>query len=128
MQSSVLRILKRAAVLLAAILLTLIAVRIYDTQRGPPLELWHTYAPPEMDADEIDKADWDRYLAAEQAVFDEVRAEVTAKLDPPERVPVNRYFEGSPVYPGRFARGLEPLLRAGAGGHRRSARWCSCMG
>ena len=103
MQSSVLRVLKRAAVLLAAILLTLIAVRIYDTQRGPPLELWHTYAPAEMDADEIDKADWDRYLAAEQAVIDDVRAEVTAKLDPPERVPVNRYFEGSPVYPGRFA-------------------------
>ena len=36
-------------------------------------------------------------------MFDEVRAEVTQKLDPDERVPVNRYFEGSPIYPGRFA-------------------------
>jgi alpha-beta hydrolase superfamily lysophospholipase len=94
---------KRAALLLAAALITLIAVRIYDTQRGPPLELWHTHAPPELSADEIDQADWAQYLAAEQAAFDDVRAEVTAKLDPSERVPVNRYFEGSPVYPGHFA-------------------------
>jgi alpha-beta hydrolase superfamily lysophospholipase len=94
---------KGAALLLAAALITLIAVRIYDTQRGPPLELWHTHPPPELSADEIDQADWARYLAAEQAAFDDVRAEVTAKLDPSERVPVNRYFEGSPVYPGHFA-------------------------
>ena len=103
MQSWVLWVLKRAALLLAMIAVTLIAVRIYDTQRGPPLELWHTYAPSEMAADEIDQADWDQYLAAEQAVFDDVRAEVTAQLDPAERVPFNRYFEGSPVYPGHFA-------------------------
>ncbi len=36
-------------------------------------------------------------------MFDEVRTEVTQKLEPDERVPVNRYFEGSPIYPGRFA-------------------------
>jgi alpha-beta hydrolase superfamily lysophospholipase len=78
-------------------------VRIYDTQRGPPLELWHTHAPPELSADEIDNADWRRYLAAEQALFDDVRVEVTAQLDAPDRLPVNRYFDGSPVYPGNFA-------------------------
>ena len=103
MRTRVLKFVKRAALLLATILITLIGVRIYDTQRGLPLELWHIYAPSEMSADEIDHADWGQYLAAEQAVFDDVRAEVTAKLDPSERVPVNRYFEGSPVYPGRFA-------------------------
>jgi alpha-beta hydrolase superfamily lysophospholipase len=103
MRSRGLRILKRGAVLLAAIAVTLIAVRIYDTQRGPPLELWHTYAPPELSADEIDNADWRRYLAAEQALFDDVRVEVTAQLDAPDRLPVNRYFDGSPVYPGNFA-------------------------
>jgi alpha-beta hydrolase superfamily lysophospholipase len=99
----VLRIVKRAAVLVALIAITLMAVRIYDTQRGPPLELWHTFAPIELGADELDEADWDRYLAAEQAAFDEVQAEVTTNLDAEERVPINRYFEGSPVYPGHFA-------------------------
>jgi alpha-beta hydrolase superfamily lysophospholipase len=103
MRSRVLRLLKRGALLLGAIAITLIVLRIYDTQRGPPLELWHTHAPPEMSADEIDQADWNRYLAAEQAAFDDVRAEVTGKLGAAERVPVNRYFEGSPVYPGQFA-------------------------
>jgi alpha-beta hydrolase superfamily lysophospholipase len=99
----VLRCLKRGAVLLAVIAITLIAVRIYDTQRGPPLELWHTHVPTEMSPDELDRADWNRYLVAEQAIFDDVRAEVTAKLEVEDRIPVNRYFEGSPVHPGHFA-------------------------
>jgi hypothetical protein len=72
-------------------------------QRGPPLELWHTYVPEEMSAEEIDRADWSQYLAAEQANFDEVRAEVTAKLEVEDRIPVNRYFEGSSIHPGHFA-------------------------
>jgi alpha-beta hydrolase superfamily lysophospholipase len=103
MRARMLRSLKRGAVLLAVMAITLLAVRIYDTQRGPPLELWHTYAPPELSAAELDGVDWSAYLAAEQAIFDDVRAEVTARLDAADRIPVNRYFEGSPVYPGRFA-------------------------
>ena len=83
--------------------MTLLAVRIYQTQRGPPLELWHLYAPPELSAKDIDNADWNRYLAAEQAAFDAVHEEVEEKLAPKERVPVNRYFEGSPVHPANFA-------------------------
>ncbi|HYG87192.1 MAG TPA: alpha/beta hydrolase [Azospirillum sp.] len=98
-----LRILKRGAVLLVAVVLTLIAVRIYDTQRGPPLERWHTHVPLEMSADEIDSADWGQYLTAELVIFDDVRTEVTAKLEAEDRIPVNRYFDGSPVYPGRFS-------------------------
>ena len=102
MRSKVLRFLKRGVVLLAAVVFTMLAVRIYDTQRGPPLEPWHTYVPDELSAEEIDAADWSRYLAAEQVIFEDVRAEVTAKLDPEDRTPVNRYFDGSPVYPGHF--------------------------
>jgi alpha-beta hydrolase superfamily lysophospholipase len=56
-----------------------------------------------MSPDELDRADWNRYLVAEQAIFDDVRAEVTAKLEVEDRIPVNRYFEGSPVHPGHFA-------------------------
>jgi len=102
-RSRVLRILKRGAVLLAVIAITLIAVRIYDTQRGPPLELWHTYAPTELSADELENVDWSQYLAAEQAIFDDMRVEVTAELEAEDRIPVNRYFEGSPVHPAGFA-------------------------
>ena len=58
----------------AGSVITLLAVRIWDTQSGPELELWHTFAPVELSAEELDEADWSRYLAAEQAAFDEVQA------------------------------------------------------
>jgi alpha-beta hydrolase superfamily lysophospholipase len=89
---------KRLAALVALCLLTFLAVRVWDSQRGLPLEPWHTFVP-----EELDRADWVEYLAAEQRIFDELRTEVTQKLDAAERIPVNRYFDGSPVYPGRFA-------------------------
>jgi alpha-beta hydrolase superfamily lysophospholipase len=97
-----LRWLKRVVVLFAVIALTLLAVRIYDTQRGAPLEPWHTFVPHEIPTDKLETADWADYLKNESEIFDEVRHEVTEKLDPDERVPVNRYFEGSPIYPGHF--------------------------
>src|SRR5262250_2336875 len=103
MTSRVVRIVKRAGVWLIVIGVTLLAVRIYDTQRGAPLEPWHTYIPPELSAQELDKTDWAGYLKAEEAIFNLLRTEVTQKLEPEERVPVNRYFEGSPIYPGKFA-------------------------
>jgi hypothetical protein len=103
MRTRVLRLLKRGAVLLAVIAMTLMAVRIYDTQRGPPLELWHTYAPPELSADELDEADWNQYLRAERAAFEAVHREVDEQLDAEDRIPINRYFEGSSVHPARFA-------------------------
>ncbi len=103
MTSRVVRIVKRAAVWLTVIGVTLLAVRVYDTQRGAPLEPWHTYIPPELSAQELDKTDWAGYLKAEQAIFDLLRTEVTQKLEAKDRVQVNRYFEGSPVYPGKFA-------------------------
>ena len=42
-------------------------------------------------------------LQGKQAAFDAVHREVEEKLPPKDRVPVNRYFAGSPVHPGRFA-------------------------
>ena len=97
------RFLKRLVVLLLVGALTLLAVRIYDSQRGPPLALWHTYVPTEMGAAEIDAADWRQYLAAEDAVFADVRTNVTEKLDADDRIQGNRYFEGSANYAPRFA-------------------------
>ena len=96
------RWLKRAVVLLAAIFLTLLAARAFDTQRGPPLQPWHVYVPPELTQTELDRTDWVGFLAAEQAAFDAVRRQVTDRLEPEAQVPANRYFAGSPIYPGSF--------------------------
>jgi alpha-beta hydrolase superfamily lysophospholipase len=102
-RSKINRLLKIGGLLLIASLVTLLAVRAFDSQRGAPLALWHTYAPDELTAQELAKITWDDYLAAERKVFESVRVNVTQKLDPEDQVPANRYFEGSPIYPGNFA-------------------------
>ena len=102
MRSKVLSLLKWTAGLFVVVVLGLLAIRAYDAQRGPPLSLWHTYTPHDLTAKKIRKFEWPEYVKAENALFDEVRAKVTQKLEPEEQVPTNRYFEGSPIYPGRF--------------------------
>ncbi|HEY8124368.1 MAG TPA: alpha/beta hydrolase [Methylocystis sp.] len=90
--------------LLGLFVVTFFAVRIYNSQRGLPLDVWHTYVPNELSEKEIDAADWNAYLDTEGKIFDALRVNVSQKLTPEEKVPFNRYFEGSPVYPGHFAR------------------------
>jgi alpha-beta hydrolase superfamily lysophospholipase len=102
MRASLLNLAKRIVMITGIVLLTIFGVRIYQTQRGLPLEPWHLYAPREMSAAELDAADWGAYLAAEQRIFDSLRDNVTQRLPPEEKVPFNRYFEDSPVYPARF--------------------------
>ena len=103
MRKKITRGIRRVFILLGIAVITLLTVRVYDTRRGPPLERWHTYVPHELNAKELDAADWSRYLAEEARIFESLRTEVTQKLDPDDRVPLNRYFEGSPVYPGHFS-------------------------
>ncbi|NWG76203.1 MAG: alpha/beta hydrolase, partial [Rubrivivax sp.] len=50
MRSKALKLLKLAGLVLGVALVTVLGVRIVDTQRGPPLELWHTFVPDELDA------------------------------------------------------------------------------
>lgn len=94
--------LKRGGAVLAIVALSLLGLRIYDTQRGAPLEPWHTYVPHELSIKELDRAGWGDYLKAEAAAFAGVRAEVMQKLAPEERIPVNRYFDGSAIHPEHF--------------------------
>jgi len=92
--------------LLIAVLLVgagALAVRSYRSLQGPELHPWHTFVPVELRADDLDAAEWSNYVAQEQQIFDSVRANVTQRLEPDERVPYNRYFEDSPVFPPKFA-------------------------
>ena len=97
------RLLKRGAVMLGLLFVVVLALRAFLSLRGPPLDLWHTYVPHDMSAKEIRAADWSAYVAAESALFEEVRANVTDKLEAGARNPANRYFAGSPIYPGHFS-------------------------
>ena len=97
------RWLRRLLWLSVAIVITLLVGRAVQSQMGPPLELWHTFIPAEPHAAEIDRLDWDGYMAAEARTFAAIRTEVTERLTEDERRPDDRYFAGSPVYPGAFA-------------------------
>lgn len=103
MRAMAIRWAKRLISLLTVAAFTLLAVRVWDTQRGPPLHIWHTYVPHELSAKELDGADWTKYLEVEAKIFEDLRRQVSQHLEPVDRVPVNRYFVGSPVYPARFA-------------------------
>jgi hypothetical protein len=84
----------RGALLIGVLLIGVIGVRIFDSQRGAPLAPWRTLAP---------RTDWAGYLKAEDEAFAQMRKEVTDKLTTDEQLPSNRYFAGSPTIPGSFA-------------------------
>lgn len=97
------RLIKFGLIVVLVMLVSILGVRIHDALTGPPLAPWHTYIPDEADAEAIARMDWADYLATEEAVLAGVRDNVTEILEPEHRVAENRYFDGSPLYPGRFA-------------------------
>lgn len=76
------KLLKLAGIVLGVALVTVLGVRIVDTQRGPPLELWHTVVPDELDARELAATDWAGHLAAEERAFAQVRENVIPRPSP----------------------------------------------
>jgi alpha-beta hydrolase superfamily lysophospholipase len=103
MQMGIKRVLKWALIAVVVAGAAMLGLRSYRSLSGPALQPWHTFVPAELRDSDLDGADWARYLAQEGAIFASVRAEVSQKLEPGARVPINRYFEESPVYPARFA-------------------------
>ncbi|MET1082563.1 MAG: alpha/beta hydrolase, partial [Burkholderiales bacterium] len=97
------RVLKWVLIGVVVVGAALLGLRSYRVLSGPPLQPWHTFVPAELHASELDAADWPRFMAQEGAIMESIRAEVSQKLDPDARAPINRYFEQSPVYPARFA-------------------------
>lgn len=102
MRTGIIRWLGRGALLMALAVLLVFAVRVLDIQGEPALLPWHRFVPDELDEKALDQADWAAWMGAEAHVFDQVRQQVSERLEPEERVPANRYFPGSPLYPGHF--------------------------
>jgi alpha-beta hydrolase superfamily lysophospholipase len=102
MKAIVLKSITYAVAAFSLIAMLLFAMRVYVSQRGAPLEPWHRYVPHELSVAELNKTDWDGYLKAEATLFARVRTHMAQQLKEKEQVSFNRYFEGSPVYPGRF--------------------------
>ncbi|MDF2621076.1 MAG: hypothetical protein K0S00_3735 [Xanthobacteraceae bacterium] len=98
------RLVRWTLILGLLLFLAFLGGRIWAVQNGPPLEPWHTFVPHEMGVEELDAADWRGYLAREDKLFADVTSEVVQKLPEDERIPSNRYFSGSVVYPPHLTR------------------------
>lgn len=94
---------KKIAMVIGIIVLVLLSVRVYLSQQGPALHHWHTWRADEMSVQEMDNATFAAYVARENAIFTALDAEVTAKVPPAERTPLNRYYRQSLVWPGHFS-------------------------
>ena len=116
------RLARRLALGAAMLVVALLVLRIWDSQRGPPLSPWHLVVPEELGAKALDAADWPGYLAAEDAAFATVRRKVTEALEPQDQIPANRYFAGSPLHPAHFAQDWNRSFVLEPGGDGREAR------
>ncbi|MGF6099803.1 alpha/beta hydrolase [Enterobacter sp. A4] len=94
---------KKMAMIVGIVLIVLLAVRVYLSQQGPELHLWHTWRADEMSVRELDKADFAGYITRENAIFADLDKAVTAKTEREERTPLNRYYRQSLVWPGQFS-------------------------
>ena len=66
MKSKLVKIIKLTTLIVLGCLLTLLAVRAYDSLQGPSLEPWHTHVHKEHSIKQLNKSDWTDYLAAEE--------------------------------------------------------------
>lgn len=103
MRARIFRIFRWIAVAIVFVFVAGMGLRAAESFRGPPLQPWHTFEPQELSREAMDRADWPGYLKAEDAIFASIGREITPRLTAHERVAGNRYFEGSPIYPGHFA-------------------------
>lgn len=98
----VFRQVRRLLVLVLVLAALALLGRGFLARQELPLEAWHTFAPQELTRDELERADWPAYLARESRLMEEIRTHVADRLSPAARVPGNRYFADSPIYPPRF--------------------------
>ncbi|MEX3946022.1 alpha/beta hydrolase, partial [Paraburkholderia sp. BR10937] len=98
-----LKVIKICVSILVVLALLALGLRAWSSLRGPELSVWHTHVPREMTVEEIDAGDWNAYMREESRLVEDVRVNVVEKINASERVPSNRYYEGSPIYPEHFA-------------------------
>ncbi len=98
-----LKFLRLAFLLAAAAATALLGARAWMAFVSAPLAPWLVWAPEEPTVAAIDAMGWDDWLAAEALVFEDLRATLTAPLEPALRAPMSRYNEDSAIWPAGFA-------------------------
>ena len=90
-----LRLLRKTAMLLLAVVVTIVLVRAFASRRKPDLKPWHTvHLESEFTAEDSRGATFGDYLEAEEEVFRELDARVHSALTPEDRTAFNRFYRG----------------------------------
>ena len=119
------RTLKWLVLLVVLGALAFLGTRAFSAFRGPALQPWHTFVPEELTRTTSTRRTGAATWRAEEQIFASVRREVTEKLEPEARVLINRYFEGSPVYP-RAVRARTGTAPTSWSPMARPAAWSCC--
>lgn len=91
-------------VVLLLIVVALLGIRIAGLSSLPELEPWHRLVPQELEVSELDEGDWQTYVAAEAALFEQLWHELIEPVTASGEAPYSRYASDSPVYPGSLPR------------------------
>ncbi|MGE2107094.1 alpha/beta hydrolase [Citrobacter koseri] len=103
MSTGLASLIRHVALTLLVVLIVFLGVRVYQTESGPDLHLWHTWTGSEMSAKALDKATFSQYLAREEMLFSHLKIGVTDKLKADEQTPINRFYHNSRVWPPQFS-------------------------
>ncbi len=103
MSTGLASLIRHVALTLLVVLIVFLGVRVYQTESGPDLHLWHTWTGSEMSAKALDKATFSQYLAREEMLFSHLKTGVTDKLKADEQTPINRFYHNSRVWPPQFS-------------------------
>ncbi|MGY5466493.1 alpha/beta hydrolase [Citrobacter koseri] len=103
MSTGLASLIRHVALTLLVVLIVFLGVRVYQTESGPDLHLWHTWTGSEMSANALDKATFSQYLAREEMLFSHLKTGVTDKLKADEQTPINRFYHNSRVWPPQFS-------------------------
>ena len=99
---TLIKLFKRVAWGLLTLLVMFLLIRGYQSEQGPALHRWHTWSANEMTADQIDGASFADYLAREDAIFRDLKSEVSDQLSDEDKTSLNRFYAQAQVYPAKF--------------------------
>jgi len=97
---TLLRLLERAALVLLAVVTTIVLVRAFDSRRKPDLKPWHkAHLESEFTAEGFAGTTFRDYLKVEKRVFEELGRKVYSAVPASDETAINRFYRGSVVHP-----------------------------
>ena len=126
MRAKLIKLLKIVMLVLVSSVVAVLVFRAWQSQRGEPLAVWHTYAPAELTAKELAKIGWDDYLPPSKKSL-----KACASMSRKSWTRNIRFHPIAIIPAARSIRASSPptgtALTSWSRKESRSAPWCFCM-